>query len=93
MITEDQTWFSKWRIKINVDKTQAIVFTRRRPRDIAHLTMNNRQIDYAEKTKYLGIILDKKLTFLDHIKQIRAKTASRLTRLYPILTTQEFTIR
>ena len=87
------TWFSKWRIKINVDKTQAIVFTKRRPRDIPQIIMNNRQIEYADKTKYLGILLDKKLTFLDHIKYVRAKTASRLTRLYPILTTQEFTIR
>ena len=64
MITEDQTWFSKWRIKINVDKTQAIVFTRRRLRDIPHIKMNNRQIEYAEKTKYLGIILDKKTDLL-----------------------------
>ena len=80
------TWFTKWRIKVNTDKTQAIIFTRRRPRDIPQLTFDYRQLEHTEKTKYLGVILDIKLTFLGHIKYTRAKTASRLTQLYPILT-------
>ena len=87
------TLFSKCRIKVNTDKTQAIVFTWWTPRDITQLRLNNRKMDYTGKTKYLGIILDKKFSYLDHIKYTRGKTTRKLIQLYPILAFNAYTLK
>ena len=59
-INKLSTWFSKWRIKLNADKTTAITFTKRIPQNITPLIINNTQLEYRNQAKYLGITLDKK---------------------------------
>ena len=87
-------WFSKWRIKLNTDKTEAIIFTRRRPRDINNITIRNTELQYKDKVKYLGIILDKKkLHFQEHFKYIRGKSLTRIRQIYPVINTQALTLR
>lgn len=62
-------YFETWKIKINGLKTQAAFFTRR----IAHqylpitdLMFDNNSISWENSLKYLGVCLDKKLTFKEH---------------------------
>lgn len=62
------------RIRINADKSQTVIFTKRRTIP-PQLTLFNQDIPYTTQAKYLGVILDSKLTFEPHITYLanRAK--------------------
>lgn len=68
-----EEYFIKWKILVNPQKTQAIYFTRKRKacfipqRDIR---INNINIKWESKVKYLGVILDSKINFSDHISYV-----------------------
>ena len=68
--------FSNWliinRLTINHEKTVAINFSLKKAFNINvnMLRINNHQLNYVESTKYLGIMLDKNLTFREHIEYI-----------------------
>jgi hypothetical protein len=63
-------WTKKWRIKLNESKSVHIDFTNkrisRRP-----IYINGTQISYANTAKYLGMTLDTKLRWKEHIKMKR----------------------
>ena len=77
-------WCSKWRIKINEEKTQYIVFSKRRP-VIPAIRLGNKTIAPTTTTKYLGVYLDRRLSWHTHFKYSKGKAAQKLYLLYPIL--------
>lgn len=63
-------YYTKWKIKVNVEKTQAILFPfnkspKRSP--TKRLTNGTNIIPFSNSAKYLGVTLDKKLLFKEHI--------------------------
>ncbi|GBO38935.1 RNA-directed DNA polymerase from mobile element jockey [Araneus ventricosus] len=54
-----EAWLVRWKIKLNVDKTEAILF--------------NKKNDDWPKVKYLGVVLDKQLNFRAHTSLIKEK--------------------
>jgi len=82
-----QRWLSEWRIAINVTKSTAIIFARAgrrfiRPRPV---TLFGEPIQWVETTRYLGVTLDKGLTWSPYIDQVRKKTAQRVGMLGHLL--------
>jgi len=77
-------WFKKWRLRINEAKTTAILFGRTQKLN-TNLELNNVQISWSNKVKYLGIIIDHKLNFSDHVKTIVKKATKIRGSLYPVL--------
>lgn len=77
-------YFEKWKIKINVNKTEAIIFTRRRPELPATINVFNQELPWSSSVKYLGVHLDSRLTFTPHINKIREKYFIALKIIYPI---------
>ncbi|GFS90146.1 RNA-directed DNA polymerase from mobile element jockey [Trichonephila clavipes] len=69
LVLED--WFSKWKIALNVAKTEAVFFTRKTRLIYPDIYLHNERIPWSQSTKYLGVTLDKKLTFKQHITRIR----------------------
>ncbi|GFX44802.1 RNA-directed DNA polymerase from mobile element jockey [Trichonephila clavipes] len=67
-----QTFFDTWKIKINIDKTIAVLFTKRKTKPTPP-TLYSTQLQWSQSTKYLGLTLDKKLTWNQHITQTRDK--------------------
>jgi len=59
-MTQFQSWFHLWKIKINESKSSHITFTLRSINSHP-LSINNNIIPQQENVKYLGIHLDKKL--------------------------------
>jgi hypothetical protein len=57
-----QTWFEKWRIRINENKSCSITFTLRKSS-----TPDDIQIPRNTEIKYLGMTIDSKLTSKQHI--------------------------
>jgi hypothetical protein len=71
-----QTWFRKWKLKGNEIKSVHVTFTLNR--DVCPaVTLNGVTIPQADDTKYLGMHLDKRLTWRKHIftkrKQLELK--------------------
>lgn len=83
-----QNYFTKWRIKINPAKTQAIIFpfnNRRKRIPSATLRSEQNVIQLSNSINYLGIIFDSKLTFKEHIVNATNKTNKCFRALYPLL--------
>jgi endonuclease/exonuclease/phosphatase (EEP) superfamily protein YafD len=81
-------WCDKWRIKINADKSKAVYFARRtekRKRTIDHLVMNNTKIPWTDSVKYLGLTLDRRLTFFEHICDKKRQANIVLAMLAPMI--------
>lgn len=81
-------YFYKWKIKINPNKTQAIIFPfNKSPKRLAQrqLFFGSDNIDIRDHVKYLGVILDKKLLFKKHIDQTCQKALKSMKVLWPLL--------
>lgn len=75
-LNEIQNWLNTWRIKANEAKSSHVTFTLRRE-NCPPVTLNNCQLPQADDVKYLGMHLDRRLTWRKHIttksKQLRLK--------------------
>ena len=63
-------WLLRNRLTINVEKTVAMVFTNRR-HDVNlnnRLKLSDNYVNFSSETKYLGVVVDHKLSFKSHIK-------------------------
>ena len=66
------TWCAKWRIKLNPEKTEAIIFSRSlltRKAEL-NLTLYGETLKIYPRVKFLGITFDSKLTFQPHFEDI-----------------------
>lgn len=83
-----EEYSQRWKIKINAEKTQAIVFPfnkQRKRQPTQQLLLNGSSVIFSNEVKYLGVTLDKYLTFSTHIKLICDKTLRCLRSLYPMI--------
>lgn len=81
-------WMDLWRIKVNADKCEYIVLSRRLKRtlDIGPMPkLRGVILQRKETARYLGVTLDRKLTFTRHLKERRALAYGRLTGIRAIL--------
>ena len=68
----------QWKQPINFNKTQWILFHRQVAPKIPAVECQGHQIDHVKSFKYLGTILDEKLSFNSHIDYIKSKIKSNL---------------
>ncbi|GBO34198.1 RNA-directed DNA polymerase from mobile element jockey [Araneus ventricosus] len=68
-IIDIEEWCTLWRVAINTDKTSFVKFRKGHPRkNQQSLTFFEEDLSWGMEIKYLGLILDPKLTFRNHIK-------------------------
>lgn len=82
------TYFESWKLRLNPTKTEATYFTRRRaerafPRQAIHI--NGLEIKWSDSAKYLGVFLDRSLTFKRHIDHVVEKYGKCIKMLYSLL--------
>jgi len=70
-----------------ISKSTAIIFARAGRRFIQPrpVTLLGEPIECVDTTRYLGVTLNKGLTWSPHIDQVRKKTAQRIGMLGPLL--------
>ena len=73
MIYNLNNWLHYHSFELNLDKTVIIFFTRHRLQTPQHISVKNMNIRIVDHTKYLGIVIDKKLLWTKHIHYLKAK--------------------
>ena len=84
-LTEDmstvQEYLSKWRLKLSTNKTVCSVFHIRNHHAGYQLKVESspgKLLPFQNNPTYLGITLDRSLTFKDHILKLKNKVSSRV---------------
>ena len=72
-LNEIVKWLKVNKLTLNVDKTQCMLFTRKKCNTKLSIKIENSFITQVTKTKFLGIIIDEKLNWKDHILYISNK--------------------
>ena len=69
-------WVKANKLSLNIDKTNFMLFTPKHfSRNMDGLLINGNQITEVNETKFLGVIIDNKLTWCPHIMYISKKIA------------------
>ncbi len=76
-----EDWLKRWRIQVNETKSSHITFTLKRD-TCPHVFLNNIEIPQVDCVKYLGLHLDQKLTWKNHIWTKRQHLNLKLNKLY-----------
>lgn len=76
-----QDWLHIWRIKVNESKSTHITFTNR-TKNSSPVKLNNCQLPHQEDIKYLGMHLDRRLTWKKHIWTKRKQLGIKYTKMY-----------
>ena len=76
-----QTWLKTWRIKANESKSIHVTFTLKKDSCPA-VTLNNITLHQSDEVKYLGIHLDRRLTWRKHIFMKRKQLGLQFRNLY-----------
>ncbi|GBO42316.1 RNA-directed DNA polymerase from mobile element jockey [Araneus ventricosus] len=84
-IQELECWFHKWKIAINASKTEAVFFSKKRDNPKYSVMIQNSAIPWSQEAKYLGVILDKRLTWKTHINFIKQKFRDNARKLYSLI--------
>lgn len=80
-LTLIEKWFNKWRIKANKDKSVHVTFTLRKE-TCPQVKLYNEEVPQEDNAKYLGIHLDRRLTWKKHIWTKRKQLDCKLRCMY-----------
>lgn len=83
-INELDQWLKKWNVKVNCEKSQHTTFTLKR-QHCPPITLNGNTIPKSDTVKYLGMALDRRLTWKNHIKNKRNQLNIKTKKLYWLL--------
>ena len=75
-------WCKSWKIKLNESKSVHVNFTLRNIENPPNVTLNNIIVPLENKAKYLGMTLDTKLHWKEHVKIKRRELDLRYRELY-----------
>lgn len=87
-LQELSDYFSSWKIKINNAKTQAIFCSNRRASRFLpdrNIQFVNTELTWSNDIKYLGVLIDKKLTFEKHCQFANERAQTYIKILYPLI--------
>ena len=73
------TWFKTNRLSLNVSKTNCMIFGRSNQPDHHRVYIDNIEIERVNCNKFLGVIIDSKLSWSDHVSYIRHKMSKNLS--------------
>jgi hypothetical protein len=80
-------FMKKWKININNEKTQALFITNRIKKELPgkKIEIFKSKVSWSTESKYLGFILQKKMTFKKHIDYVIDRSNVAVRTLYPLI--------
>lgn len=83
-LTKLSNEFKRWRIRVNEAKSTHVTFTNRK-NTCPSIKMNDKLIPQADTVKYLGMHLDRRLTWKKHITTKRKELDLKFKKMYWLL--------
>ena len=77
-------WFSINKLLINLEKTQCTLFTNSKLFRNITITINNVSIKQIHSARFIGVYIDDKMTWKDHISYISNKLAKSISILHRV---------
>ena len=77
-------WLSKNKLIPNTGKTKLMLFTPKIVNHYPNIYFNNSKLEWVDTFKYLGVILDAKLNFISHVKNVKQKLSKLRGTFYAI---------
>ena len=71
-----EQWTKTKGMRFSIEKTVAIKFEKRKKGEEPQPTLYDSRVQVRESTRYLGLIIDKRLNWVDHVDHLRAKCTS-----------------
>lgn len=78
-------WTKKWRLKLNELKSVHMNFTNKNIRNPPAININESIVPYENNAKYLGMTLDTKLKWKEHVKKKREELDIKYRKMYWLL--------
>lgn len=76
-------WLYSNKLQINIDKTKYMVFTQKNKRiGNLKLNINNVELEQVTKIRYLGLIVDDRLSWSDHIDHVTDKVVPMISAIF-----------
>ena len=86
-------WVNANGLLLSLKKTNFMLFSRHNIKQSPIVSINNVQISRVHEAKFLGVILDEKLTWASHIKALKVKMARYVGIMYRIRTHLPLSVR
>ncbi|KAL4127101.1 hypothetical protein QTP88_011299 [Uroleucon formosanum] len=86
-----ENWYTKWRFKLNHSKSIHTTFTLR-PALTPEVTLYGAPIPSSPSVKYLGLTLDKRLTWAHHIREKRLSLNNKFRILKPLVSNKHISL-
>ena len=82
-VDDIEGWCRRWRVKLNGDKSNLVILSRKRKKPDEHLglLLFNDVVRPVSEAKFLGVEIDSSLRFKDHIQTLALKAEKRLNML------------
>jgi hypothetical protein len=82
-MSKNTQWSEENKFHFNVKKSKVMLISRRRKeRKAIVMYLNNNHLEQVDKIKYLGIIIDSKLKFSEHIKYVTDRSTKLIIALF-----------
>ena len=78
------TWFDFNKLSLNVKKTNYMIFTSRVVQNELELYINNEKIEKVQSTKFLGVVIDDKLNWKEHIARVKGKLSKCIAIMHKV---------
>ena len=75
-LTKIKSWLELNKLSLNVQKTSFMIFSTGRVKHEFVIKFGNSNLNQCAETKYLGVILVDKLSWIPHIKSVQKKVSS-----------------
>ena len=84
-LTKVHDWTLSNRLTINFDKTELLLFTNRDvPIDVASVQLNGNNLEFRNHARFLGVIVDDRMNFKEHISHVLGKISKHAGILFRI---------
>ena len=74
-------WSQRWQLRLNPEKCVALCLSNKRVPPSYDYSIDSHSISWKASVRYLGIVINSKLTWTDHCKSITKKASNVLNRL------------
>ena len=80
-------FFRRWRLKINAQKTEPILFSRRNTAALADhkIRIDGAPLDWKQQARFLGVHLDKRLNLKAHLQHVKRCARGATAIIYPLI--------